>query len=105
MNSDASIRRIKGQNRPILKEHDRARLLAALECVSCVVVFDKDTPAGLIHLVRPDILVKGGDYRPEQVIGKEDAGKVEIIQFEEGYSTTGIIERVLQQYGMEVTSL
>ncbi len=57
-----------------------------------MVVFDEDTPAGLIHLVKPDILVKGGDYRPEQVIGKEDAGKVEIIQFEEGYSTTGIIE-------------
>ncbi len=105
LNSDASIRRLKGQNRPILKEHDRARLLAALECVSCVVVFDEDTPADLIRLVKPDILVKGGDYRPEQVVGKEDAGKVEIIQFEEGYSTTGIIEKVLQQYGMEVTSL
>jgi D-beta-D-heptose 7-phosphate kinase / D-beta-D-heptose 1-phosphate adenosyltransferase len=103
LNSDASIRRIKGDDRPIVKEKDRARLLAALECVSCVAIFDEDTPAELIHLVKPDVLVKGGDYRPDQVVGKEDAGQVEIIQFEEGYSTTGIIEKVLQQYGMKVT--
>jgi D-beta-D-heptose 7-phosphate kinase / D-beta-D-heptose 1-phosphate adenosyltransferase len=99
LNSDASIRRLKGSNRPIVKENDRARLLAALECVSCVVLFDEDTPADLIRFVKPDILVKGGDYRPDQVVGRENAGKVEIIQFEAGYSTSGIIEKVLQQYG------
>ena len=59
-----------------------------------VTLFDEDTPAELISQVRPDVLVKGGDYAPEQVVGRENAGRVEIIAFEEGYSTTGIVEKI-----------
>ncbi|MFZ5649810.1 MAG: D-glycero-beta-D-manno-heptose-7-phosphate kinase [Bacillota bacterium] len=98
LNTDASVRRIKGLTRPINSEMDRARLLAALECVDCVVLFDEDTPSGLIRALKPDVLVKGGDYRAEEVAGREYAGRVEIIPFEEGYSTSGIIEKVLAKY-------
>ncbi|MGE5582063.1 MAG: bifunctional D-glycero-beta-D-manno-heptose-7-phosphate kinase/D-glycero-beta-D-manno-heptose 1-phosphate adenylyltransferase HldE [Bacillota bacterium] len=98
LNSDSSVQRLKGKGRPIVKERDRARLLAGLECVSCVVLFNEDTPAELIKAIKPDILVKGGDYRPEEVVGREDAGRVEIIPFEQGYSTTNIIEEVLRKY-------
>ena len=94
LNSDASVQRLKGTTRPLVSELDRARLLAALACVDAVVIFEQDTPTELIKLLRPDILVKGGDYKPEEVAGREYAGKVEIIRFEEGYSTTGIVQKI-----------
>lgn len=94
LNSDASVRRLKGATRPLVHELDRARVLAALACVDAVVLFDQDTPAELIGLIRPDILVKGGDYKPEQVAGREFAGEVRIIDFEDGYSTTGVVEKI-----------
>ena len=94
LNTDASVRRLKGDSRPLTHELDRARVLAALSCVDAVVLFDEDTPAELIRKIKPDVLVKGGDYKPEDVVGKEDAGEVKIIDFEEGYSTTGIIETI-----------
>ena len=94
LNSDASVRRLKGETRPLVHELDRARILAALACVDAVVIFDEDTPAELIRTVRPDVLVKGGDYRPDQVAGREYAGRVEIIDFEQGYSTTGLVEKI-----------
>ena len=94
LNSDASVQRLKGETRPLVHELDRARILASLACVDAVVIFHEDTPAKLIKTIRPDILVKGGDYRPDQVAGREYAGKVEIIEFEEGYSTTGLVERI-----------
>lgn len=94
LNSDDSVRRLKGETRPLVHELDRARILASLSCVDAVVIFHEDTPTKLIKMIRPDILVKGGDYRPDQVAGREYAGKVEIIKFEEGYSTTGLIEKI-----------
>ena len=94
LNSDASVQRLKGEIRPLVHELDRARILASLACVDAVVIFHEDTPSKLIKTIRPDILVKGGDYRPDQVAGREYAGKVEIIELEEGYSTTGLVERI-----------
>ena len=94
LNSDDSVKRLKGESRPLVNEMDRARILASLACVDAVVIFHEDTPAKLIKMIRPDILVKGGDYRPDQVAGREYVGKVEIIEFEEGYSTTGLVERI-----------
>ena len=88
------MRRLKGETRPLVHELDRARVLASLACVDAVVIFHEDTPEKLIKTIRPDILVKGGDYRPDQVAGREYAGKVEIIDFEDGYSTTGLVERI-----------
>ncbi|MGM9528806.1 MAG: D-glycero-beta-D-manno-heptose-7-phosphate kinase [Phascolarctobacterium sp.] len=94
LNTDASVRRLKGATRPLVHELDRARVLAALACVDAVVLFDQDTPTELIEKIRPDILVKGGDYRPDQVAGREYAGEVRIIEFEDGYSTTGVVEKI-----------
>ena len=78
------------------QENDRARILAALACVDAVVLFGEDTPAELIRRIRPDILVKGGDYKPEEVAGREYAGRVEILSFKEGYSTTGVIRKIAE---------
>lgn len=96
LNTDASVRRLKGATRPLVHELDRARVLAALACVDAVVLFDQDTPTELIEKIRPDILVKGGDYKPEEVAGREYAGEVKIIDFEDGYSTTGVVEKIAQ---------
>ncbi len=105
LNSDDSIRRLKGPKRPLISEEERAHLMAALKCIDYVVVFDEDTPLELISVLRPDILVKGGDYSPETVVGKEQVesygGQVEIIPFVDGKSTTNIIEKILQQYREE----
>ena len=105
LNSDESIQRLKGPKRPLIGEEERAHLLAALKCIDYVVVFDEDTPLDLIGILRPDILVKGGDYAPEGVVGKElvesYGGCVEIIPFVDGKSTTNIIDKILQQYREE----
>ena len=94
LNSDASVKRLKGKTRPINPQYDRAYLLAALECVDYVVIFDEDTPYELIKIVQPDILVKGGDYRYQNVVGSDIAKEVRFIDFIEGKSTTNIIERI-----------
>lgn len=91
VNSDASVKRLKGDSRPINTVQDRAYLLKAMDCVDEVVVFEEDTPYELIQAVQPDILVKGGDYRAEEVVGREFAGEVRILPFVEGYSTSEII--------------
>jgi D-beta-D-heptose 7-phosphate kinase/D-beta-D-heptose 1-phosphate adenosyltransferase len=95
MNSDASVRRLKGPGRPIVGEQERARLLAALAAVDAVVVFDEKTPLELILDVRPDVLVKGGDYAAEDVVGAREVqswgGQVEIVPLVEGISTTRLI--------------
>jgi D-beta-D-heptose 7-phosphate kinase/D-beta-D-heptose 1-phosphate adenosyltransferase len=102
LNSDASVRRLKGEKRPLLDQGERAHILAALECVDFLVIFDEDTPLELIKKVRPDILSKGGDYLPDEVVGKDYVesygGRVELVQFVEGKSTTGIIEKILSKY-------
>lgn len=94
LNSDDSVRRLKGPQRPVNNEQDRAVVLEALECIDYIVIFEEDTPLNLIKNVMPDILVKGGDYKAEDVVGKEYAGKVEIIDFVEGYSTTSTINKL-----------
>lgn len=98
VNTDASVRRLKGPDRPVNAEHDRATVLAALACVDAVTLFDEDTPQELIAALLPDVLVKGGDYRPEQVVGREEVeaagGSVSVLPFHSGYSTTNIIHRI-----------
>ncbi|MGE4578843.1 MAG: bifunctional D-glycero-beta-D-manno-heptose-7-phosphate kinase/D-glycero-beta-D-manno-heptose 1-phosphate adenylyltransferase HldE [Desulfuromonadales bacterium] len=105
LNSDASIRRLKGPKRPLIDQDERAHILAALDCIDYVVIFDEDTPLELIREVRPHILVKGGDYQADQVVGKDVVesygGRVELITFVDGKSTTNIVEKILQQYREE----
>lgn len=97
LNSDASVRRLKGPSRPINDEAARAEVLGALECVDAVTVFEDDTPLALIEAVGPDVLVKGGDYRIDEVVGREQVeatgGKVVIIPLVEGHSTTQMVRR------------
>lgn len=94
LNSDSSVKRLKGESRPINKEKDRAIILSALECVDYIIIFYEDTPFELIKKLRPDILVKGGDYKIENVIGREYAKETILIDFVEGYSTTKIIKNI-----------
>lgn len=98
LNADASVARLKGPGRPVTPWAERAALLAALGCVDGVVAFDEDTPLALIEAVRPDVLVKGADYRADQVVGREvveaAGGRVVLVELEPGLSTTGVIERI-----------
>lgn len=98
MNSDDSVKRLKGPERPIRSEADRAFVLAALEAVDCVCVFDQDTPLDLVRAVHPDVIVKGGDYTPESVVGAAEVrswgGECVIVPLTPGHSTTSIIERL-----------
>jgi len=94
VNSDSSVRRIKGSGRPIVPLEQRMAVLAALEAVDYVVPFEEDTPYELIALLRPHTLVKGGDWRAEEVVGRELVEEVRIIPYLEGVSTSGIIERI-----------
>ena len=94
LNSDSSVKRLKGENRPINNEKDRAIVLSALECVDFVIIFDDDTPFELIKNLKPDILVKGGDYKLENVIGREFAKETILIDFVDGYSTTKTIKNI-----------
>jgi D-beta-D-heptose 7-phosphate kinase/D-beta-D-heptose 1-phosphate adenosyltransferase len=97
LNSDASIRRLKGPGRPVVRERQRAEVLAALECVDWVVLFGQSTPLSLIRVVRPDVLAKGGDWRIEEIVGREDVeswgGRVERLRLVPGARTTLLIER------------
>jgi len=97
VNSDASVKRLKGPTRPVQNENDRAEILAALGAVDFTVIFTEDTPARLIEKVRPDILVKGGDWKIDQIVGasfvQSYGGKVMSLQFVDGKSTTKIIEK------------
>ena len=99
LNSDASTKRLKGETRPINREHSRAYLLASLSFVDLVAVFEEDTPEQMINEIVPDILVKGGDYKEENVVGgdivKSHGGKVVILPYKEGFSTTSIEQKIL----------
>lgn len=101
VNSDASVRRLKGPTRPVNNEQDRAEILSALGFIDYVVIFDEDTPYELIKKIQPDVLVKGGDYKPEEVVGRDiveaRGGRLELISFVEGKSTTNIIKKINQQ--------
>ncbi len=98
LNGDESVRRNKGETRPITPQHERAELLAALDCVNAVVRFDEDTPAAIVRLIQPDILVKGADWPADQIVGRDTVeargGRVVLVPVEQGYSTTSIIERI-----------
>jgi rfaE bifunctional protein nucleotidyltransferase chain/domain len=97
VNADASVRKLKGPTRPVQNENDRAEILAALSSVDFTVLFSEDTPLELIKQVLPDVLVKGGDWKPDQIVGSDVVlklgGQVKSLQFVDGKSTTKIIEK------------
>jgi D-glycero-beta-D-manno-heptose 1-phosphate adenylyltransferase len=98
LNSDASTRRLKGEGRPVNDQHARATVMASLLMVDAVILFEEDTPLDLINAIRPDVLVKGGDYTLEQIVGAKEVieagGRVVINPIVPGFSTTGIIEKI-----------
>jgi len=94
LNSDRSVRALKGETRPINTQLDRAYILAALEAVDYVVIFDEDTPYDLIKTVKPHVLVKGGDYEGKEVAGQEIVDELKLVQFVDGKSTTKTIEKI-----------
>lgn len=102
LNSDASVRRLKGALRPVNDQQSRARVLAALACVDFVIIFDEDTPLELIRKVSPDVLVKGGDWSVDRIVGREvveaAGGTVCSIPLLAGYSTTGTVERIVAMH-------
>ncbi len=103
LNSDISIKVIKGQNRPINKESDRAKVLGALSCVDFITIFNPVTPLAVIKILSPDVLVKGGDWRKSEIVGsdfvKNRGGKVKTIPYLKGYSTTNIIKKIMKNEG------
>jgi rfaE bifunctional protein nucleotidyltransferase chain/domain len=98
LNTDRSVQKLKGPERPVNHENDRAFQLASLLCVDAVCLFDEDTPEELIKLINPDVLVKGGDYTIDQIVGADyvtgRGGAVNVIPFVQGYSTTSLIARI-----------
>ena len=101
MNSDASVRRLKGESRPIRSESERAYVLAALEAVDLVVIFAEDTPLELVKHLEPDVIVKGGDYTEETIVGAAEVrargGRVVVVPLTAGQSTTAIIGRLSER--------
>ena len=102
LNSDASVRIIKGDKRPIVRQNHRAEVLASLGCVNFIVIFDEPDPLKLIQTLKPDVLVKGEDWTEDAIVGaqsvKSQGGKIVRISFVEESSTTAIIEKILQRY-------
>jgi len=102
LNSDESVRGLKGATRPLVGEKERAHVMAALDCVDIVTVFSEDTPMRLIELIRPDVLVKGGDYALHEVVGRDfvegHGGRVELVPIVEGFSTSDIVKRIVEKY-------
>lgn len=98
LNSDASVRKLKGAGRPVLPERERAEILSALECVDAVVIFDEPTPREIISRLLPDVLVKGGDWPGDQIVGREEVeaagGRVVSIPVVPGYSTTAMLRKI-----------
>ena len=98
VNSDASVKRLKGSSRPVNNQQSRSLILASLIMVDAVIVFDEDTPLHLIEIILPDVLIKGGDYAAESIVGAKEViangGKVEIVPLQEGFSTTNIIDKM-----------
>ncbi|MCK4653023.1 MAG: D-glycero-beta-D-manno-heptose 1-phosphate adenylyltransferase [Candidatus Cloacimonetes bacterium] len=98
LNSDESVKKLKGKNRPINSELDRATVLKSLFMVNYVVIFQEDTPYKLIEHIKPDVLVKGGDWKPEEIVGSDivtrNGGIVKSLTFKEGFSTTDLIEKI-----------
>ncbi len=103
LNSDASVRKLKGKLRPLISQEERALILSALDCVDYVVIFQEETPRKLIRGLQPDILVKGGDYKKDEVVGgdlvESSGGRVVLIPVVRGRSTSGLVERIVERYG------
>ncbi len=103
LNSDKSVRKIKGSKRPIMNEKDRALILDSIRYVDYVVLFDEETPYNLIREIMPDVLVKGADYKLEEVVGADivikKGGEVFLVPLLKGKSTTNVIEKILKKYG------
>lgn len=101
LNSDASVKRLKGESRPVNKESDRKFVLENLRAIDHVVIFEEDTPLNLITMIKPDILVKGGDWKPEDIVGGKEViewgGEVRSLNFVDNYSTTSTIEKINAQ--------
>ncbi len=101
INSDASVKRLKGESRPIKNEPSRMLQLAALQMVDGVILFEEDTPLNLINEIKPDILVKGGDYKIETIVGANEVlaqgGRVEVINLVDGFSTTNLIQKMTKK--------
>ena len=98
INSDESVRRLKGKERPILSLEERMEIISSIRYVDIVVPFDEDTPYNLIDFLKPHILVKGGDYRPDEVVGRSIVEEVVIVPLRKGISTSNIIERIKDRY-------
>lgn len=98
LNSNSSVKKLKGESRPVNDENARAFVLAGLAAIDAVIIFEEDTPYDLIKFIQPHVLVKGGDYKPEQIAGHDlveaSGGKVVIIPFVEGFSTSGVIRKM-----------
>ena len=98
LNSDSSIKTIKGSDRPINNQNDRMAMLLNLKAVDCVQIFSEETPETIIKLIKPNVLVKGGDWKPEQILGSDfvlaNGGEVKSLPFKEGYSTSNIIRSI-----------
>ena len=96
LNSDSSVKKLKGKERPIENESIRSKNLLNLQCVNYVVIFDSDTPQDLVNIIMPDVLVKGGDYNPQNIVGAKEVisngGRLEIVPLTNGYSTSSIIK-------------
>ncbi len=105
LNSDSSVRSIKGEKRPLMNENERAELLAALEFIDFITIFPELTPLELINYLKPDVLIKGGDWPEEKIVGREEikkwGGRVAIIPEVEGKSTTNIVEKIKMLYGSD----
>ncbi len=103
INSNDSIKRLKGAKRPLVDERERAEMLAALECVDLVTIFSEDTPGKVIRELKPDVLIKGGDYSLNEIVGREFVesykGKVLTVPLVKGWSSTKLIETILKKYG------
>jgi len=102
INSDHSVKQLKGELRPILTQEERCQLLSRLESVNFITIFDESTPRELIRTLLPDVLVKGGDWGLEEIVGRQEVetagGKVVSLPYEAGHSSSGIIQRILQRY-------
>ena len=96
LNSDRSVRGLKGPHRPIVVQKSRAAVLAALESVDFIVIFNEDTPYKLISAIKPDILIKGADWKGKSVVGEDLVKKVEFVKYIKGFSTTSIIEKIIE---------
>ena len=102
LNSDASVKKIKGEKRPLVPQNDRAEIMAALEFIDFVTIFDETTPLELINLLKPDVLIKGGDWAEDKVVGRDEikkwGGKLTLIPEIKGKSTTSIVDKIRQLY-------